>query len=275
MREALTRGNWDGVGTAIADEWQNRKRLAPGVTTPAIEQLIARATHGRRHRGQGLRRRRRRLPLLLRPARASSRDRRGAGRGRRHDPRLHIRAARAGAWITAPSRRCLARSPTCSRSRARTHSRFGRIDRRTRRSPHGRTPSPGSTISSFARSPASARTSRRASASSPSRERPRTTRSCSSEFPQTILELLRLQGVGPKTVALLYSALNIGSIDALAAAARDGRLRSIKGMGAKKEALILKAIEEREKDAGRHLLADTASVSAELVQLSTRARAGR
>jgi DNA polymerase (family 10) len=36
-------------------------------------------------------------------------------------------------------------------------------------------------------------------------------------------------------------------------------------MGAKKEALILKAIEEREKDAGRHLLADTASVSAELV----------
>jgi D-glycero-alpha-D-manno-heptose-7-phosphate kinase len=44
MREALTGGNWDGVGAAIADEWQNRKRLAPGVTTPAIEQLIGRAT---------------------------------------------------------------------------------------------------------------------------------------------------------------------------------------------------------------------------------------
>ena len=44
MREALTAQNWDGVGTAIAEEWQNRKRLAPGVTTPAIEQLIARAT---------------------------------------------------------------------------------------------------------------------------------------------------------------------------------------------------------------------------------------
>jgi DNA polymerase (family 10) len=36
-------------------------------------------------------------------------------------------------------------------------------------------------------------------------------------------------------------------------------------MGPKKEALILKAIEERDKDAGRHLLADTASMSAELV----------
>jgi len=44
MREALTAQNWDGVGAAIAEEWQNRKRLAPGVTTPAIEQLIARAT---------------------------------------------------------------------------------------------------------------------------------------------------------------------------------------------------------------------------------------
>jgi D-glycero-alpha-D-manno-heptose-7-phosphate kinase len=43
MREALTRHNWDAVGAAIADEWQNRKRLAPGVTTPSIEQLIARA----------------------------------------------------------------------------------------------------------------------------------------------------------------------------------------------------------------------------------------
>jgi D-glycero-alpha-D-manno-heptose-7-phosphate kinase len=44
MRTALTRADWDGVGRAIAKEWDNRKRLAPGVTTPAIEDLIARAT---------------------------------------------------------------------------------------------------------------------------------------------------------------------------------------------------------------------------------------
>jgi D-glycero-alpha-D-manno-heptose-7-phosphate kinase len=43
MRERLQAGDWDGVGVAIADEWQNRKRLAPGVTTPAIDDLIARA----------------------------------------------------------------------------------------------------------------------------------------------------------------------------------------------------------------------------------------
>ena len=31
------------MGKAIAEEWENRKRLAPGVTTPAIDALIARA----------------------------------------------------------------------------------------------------------------------------------------------------------------------------------------------------------------------------------------
>ena len=86
-----------------------------------------------------------------------------------------------------------------------------------------------------------------------------------TEFPPTILELVRLQGIGPKTVALLYSTLNIASVAELAAAARGGRLRQIKGMGARKEAMILKAIEERERDAGRHLLADTAAVSEELL----------
>jgi DNA polymerase (family 10) len=86
-----------------------------------------------------------------------------------------------------------------------------------------------------------------------------------AEFPPTILDLLRLQGVGPKTVATLYSELNIRTVDELAAAAKDGRLRTLKGMGAKKEALILKAIAERAKDEGRHLLTDTASTAKELV----------
>jgi DNA polymerase (family 10) len=85
------------------------------------------------------------------------------------------------------------------------------------------------------------------------------------EFPPTILDLLRLQGVGPKTVALLYSSLNIRSVEELVEAAKAGRLRALKGMGAKKEALILKAVEEREKDRGRHLLSDTTSIAAELV----------
>ena len=85
------------------------------------------------------------------------------------------------------------------------------------------------------------------------------------EFPPSILDMLRLQGVGPKTVALLYSSLDIRTLDDLAAAAHGGRLRELKGLGAKKEALILKALEERQRDAGRHLLADTAATAAEII----------
>ena len=44
MRDALQANDWDEVGRHIAGEWENRKRLAAGVTTPTIEDLIARAT---------------------------------------------------------------------------------------------------------------------------------------------------------------------------------------------------------------------------------------
>ena len=43
MRVALEDGDWDGVGRHIATEWENRKRLAPGVSTPTLDALIARA----------------------------------------------------------------------------------------------------------------------------------------------------------------------------------------------------------------------------------------
>jgi DNA polymerase (family X) len=89
------------------------------------------------------------------------------------------------------------------------------------------------------------------------------------QFPPTILDLLRLQGVGPKTVALFYGTLGIQSVEELAAAARDGRLRTIKGMGGKKEALILKAIEERQRDAGRTLLPRASAVADDIVRYLT------
>jgi D-glycero-alpha-D-manno-heptose-7-phosphate kinase len=41
MREALVREDWDEVGRQVAAEWENRKRLAPGVTTPGIDRLVA------------------------------------------------------------------------------------------------------------------------------------------------------------------------------------------------------------------------------------------
>ena len=86
-----------------------------------------------------------------------------------------------------------------------------------------------------------------------------------AEFPPTILDLLHLQGVGPKTVATLYRELDIRTLDDLQQAATDGRIRSLRGMGTKKEALILKALEERRRHAGRHLLSDTHDTAAALV----------
>jgi DNA polymerase (family X) len=86
-----------------------------------------------------------------------------------------------------------------------------------------------------------------------------------AEFPPTILDLLHLQGVGPKTVATLYRELGIRTLDDLEAAAKDGRIRSLRGMGQKKEALILKALDERKRFAGRHLLPDAHDTAAALV----------
>ena len=85
-----------------------------------------------------------------------------------------------------------------------------------------------------------------------------------AEFPPTILDLLRLQGVGPKTVATLYRDLGVKTLEELEQACKDGRIRALKGMGAKKEALILKALEERKRFAGRHLLSKACDASAAL-----------
>ena len=43
MRAALERRDWSEVGRQIAAEWENRKRLAPGVTTPEIDAMLAAA----------------------------------------------------------------------------------------------------------------------------------------------------------------------------------------------------------------------------------------
>jgi DNA polymerase (family 10) len=85
------------------------------------------------------------------------------------------------------------------------------------------------------------------------------------EFPPSILDMLHLQGVGPKTVAVLYRELGIRTLDDLQQAAREGRLRALKGMGAKKEAQILKAVEERARVVGRRLMAEAFDTATALV----------
>jgi DNA polymerase (family 10) len=85
------------------------------------------------------------------------------------------------------------------------------------------------------------------------------------QFPPTILDLLHLQGVGPKTVALLYTQLGVKTIEELEAACTDGRVRRLKGLGPKKEQQILRACAERKQNSGRHLLPQAAEAAALLL----------
>jgi DNA polymerase (family X) len=63
-----------------------------------------------------------------------------------------------------------------------------------------------------------------------------------AEFPPTLLDLLRLPGLGPKTVRLIYAELGISTLEELRLAAEAHRLRDLRGLSAKTEELILAGI---------------------------------
>jgi DNA polymerase (family 10) len=72
-----------------------------------------------------------------------------------------------------------------------------------------------------------------------------------SGIPGTLIELLNLEGVGPKTVSTLSKKLNVLSIDDLERAAKGHRIRAIKGFGEKKEEGFLKSISIYREQSGR------------------------
>jgi histidinol phosphatase-like PHP family hydrolase len=84
------------------------------------------------------------------------------------------------------------------------------------------------------------------------------------EFPPTILDVLRLQGVGPKTVARLYKEIGVRTLEDLEQAARDGRIRRMPGMGMKKEALLLKALDQHRRYGGGGLFGGVHELAAAL-----------
>jgi DNA polymerase (family 10) len=67
-----------------------------------------------------------------------------------------------------------------------------------------------------------------------------------------LLELLKLSGMGPKTVALLWDAAKIASIDQLAEAIDAGRLAGLPRMGEKQIEKLRKGIEDYRRSAGRY-----------------------
>jgi DNA polymerase (family 10) len=84
------------------------------------------------------------------------------------------------------------------------------------------------------------------------------------KYKPTMLELLRLPGMGPKSVALLWSALGIADLDSLEAAAKQGKLAGLPRMGDKFAAKLLKGIEDYRKNSSRFRI-DRATEQAERI----------
>jgi DNA polymerase (family 10) len=87
-----------------------------------------------------------------------------------------------------------------------------------------------------------------------------------AEFPPTLLDLLRLPGMGPKTVRAVYTELGVRNLDELKAAAAEGRLRTLRGLSPRSEAQVLKAIEGLEAADLRLLLPRAKALVDELSQ---------
>src|ERR1700689_757012 len=81
------------------------------------------------------------------------------------------------------------------------------------------------------------------------------------KYHPSMLQLLRIQGLGPKTIALIWSAYQICDVDGVEKLAREGKIRELPRMGEKHEQKLLKAIEDYRRISGRFLI-DTAEAEA-------------
>ena len=75
------------------------------------------------------------------------------------------------------------------------------------------------------------------------------------ELPPAITELLHIPGLGPKRVRTLWHELEIQTLEQLARAAHDGRIRGLTGFGPKTEARVLQAVRQQQSKATRFKLA--------------------
>ena len=78
-----------------------------------------------------------------------------------------------------------------------------------------------------------------------------------TKYRPSMLDLLKIQGLGPKTIALIWSAYQVCDVEGVEKLAREGKIRELPRMGEKQEQKLLKAIEDYRRIAGRFLL-DTA-----------------
>src|SRR6266496_151639 len=86
------------------------------------------------------------------------------------------------------------------------------------------------------------------------------------KYRPSMLELLKIQGLGPKTIALLWSAYQVSDLDGVEKLAREGKIRALPRMGEKHEQKLLKAIEGYRRIGGRFLLDTAEELAGKLVE---------
>lgn len=96
-----------------------------------------------------------------------------------------------------------------------------------------------------------------------------------ANVPETVVKMMRIPGVGPKRAKLLYEELGLTTIEALASAARDGRLDAVRGFGPTLQRKILEATTQLAQRATRHRLAEADAHAAPLVEWLRGCRAAR
>ena len=86
-----------------------------------------------------------------------------------------------------------------------------------------------------------------------------------AKYPPTALELLKIQGLGPKSIRTLWEHYRVSTIDDLERVAREHKLRELPRMGAKLEEKVLRSIATYRQSAGRFLLDFADRTAAELM----------
>ena len=88
-----------------------------------------------------------------------------------------------------------------------------------------------------------------------------------ARYPPTALEMLNIQGLGPKSIALIIEHFRVTSLEDLERLCKDQRLRTLPRMGAKLEEKVLRSIAAYRQSAGRFLLRFGVGVAEELAEI--------
>ena len=91
-----------------------------------------------------------------------------------------------------------------------------------------------------------------------------------AKYPASLLELFKIQGLGPKSIRLLYDTYNVQTIDDLERVCKEQKLRELPRMGAKLEEKVLRSIASYRQTQGRFLLSFAERAAEELIEYLSR-----